>query len=328
MKPKVKKSDFKLIDKMSRIDHNAKLIKQRAESINAPSLPSNTESSRDTSTAYAVDNSEQSAEKILFQAKEFAIKTRNINRSIKTRKQLNRIEIEGVKITPSYVREAKRRVKADKQRKEFAKTASTKPSVLSIFKANSKAKNKAFVPKDKQSAILALGSLAVVAILSITLIFGAVFSSDNESFFGTFIYPFDNPERISITSEYGYRIHPVYGTRKFHSGVDFGTPHHCNIYASAPGTVVTAGVNDGYGNCVIIQHDIMGQTMYTLYGHLSEIKVQVGQPVLQGEVIGIEGGEMSDPNHGTSTGHHLHFEVRNEYYVTVDPMLYLIEQAI
>ena len=109
-----------------------------------------------------------------------------------------------------------------------------------------------------------------------------------------------------ITSLVGYRYHPISGQWKYHSGMDIGCQYGDAVWASDGGTVVLAGVNGGYGNCIMICHGyINGDTYYTLYGHLSSIAVSVGQTVSQGEYIGAVGST------GVSTGPHLHFEIRN-----------------
>ena len=115
-----------------------------------------------------------------------------------------------------------------------------------------------------------------------------------------------------ITSEYGYRVDPFDGSTKFHSGIDLVGEHHGNIYAVESGEVTFAGVQSGYGNCIEIIHIVDGVTIYSFYAHLSEIDVNVSDYVTQGSIIGLEGGALTDPNHGTSTGHHLHFEIRSE----------------
>ena len=104
-----------------------------------------------------------------------------------------------------------------------------------------------------------------------------------------------------ISSPYGYRIHPIYGTKKFHSGTDYAAPGGTPIYAYAGGTVALAGWNGGYGNCVIIDH---GYGRKTLYGHASRLHVVAGQTVRTGERIADVGTT------GQSTGNHLHFEYR------------------
>ena len=114
-----------------------------------------------------------------------------------------------------------------------------------------------------------------------------------------------------ITSEYGERIHPITGETSFHSGVDIVGTHHTEILAVADGEITYAGVQSGYGNCVEIKHIVNGETIYSFYAHLSRIDVTVGQTVSKADVIGLEGGASLDPNPGTSTGHHLHFELRS-----------------
>ena len=109
-----------------------------------------------------------------------------------------------------------------------------------------------------------------------------------------------------ITSMVGYRFHPISGQWKYHSGMDIGCQYGDAVWASDGGTVVIAGSNGGYGNCVMIDHGyVNGDTYYTLYGHLSSIGVSVGQSVSQGQYIGAVGST------GVSTGPHLHFEIRN-----------------
>ncbi len=125
----------------------------------------------------------------------------------------------------------------------------------------------------------------------------------------------------SITSYYGYRIHPVYKTKKFHSGVDIGAGYGDTIMAAASGTVILVsepveGKNkggSGYGNYCIIDH---GNGYTTLYGHARDIYVKVGQKVSRGKAIGEVGST------GTSTGAHLHFEVRVNGSTT-NPLNYL-----
>ena len=109
-----------------------------------------------------------------------------------------------------------------------------------------------------------------------------------------------------ITSRVGGRIHPISGVYKYHSGMDIGCQYGDAVWASDSGTVILAGENGGYGNCVMIDHGyVNGDNYYTLYGHLSSIAVSYGQTVSQGEYIGAVGST------GVSTGPHLHFEIRN-----------------
>lgn len=107
------------------------------------------------------------------------------------------------------------------------------------------------------------------------------------------------PGRIS--SEYGYRIHPIYGTRKFHTGIDVAAAGGTPLKSLGPGRVTYAGWNDGYGNLVKIQHD---NGYETFYAHCRGFNVRVGQRVGQGTQIATVNST------GASTGNHLHFEVR------------------
>ncbi|NGM82347.1 peptidoglycan DD-metalloendopeptidase family protein [Paenibacillus sp. 7124] len=118
-----------------------------------------------------------------------------------------------------------------------------------------------------------------------------------------------------ISSPYGYRIHPVTGDRKLHTGVDFAVPQGTDIHAAEAGTVIVAEWWSGYGYCVVIDH---GDGMWTLYGHIREggIKVSVGDKVERGQKIAESGST------GRSTGPHLHFEVRIDGK-PVEPMDYL-----
>lgn len=115
------------------------------------------------------------------------------------------------------------------------------------------------------------------------------------------IQPVSNKDLNRIASGFGYRIDPVYKTTKFHSGLDFSAPQGTPIYATADGTITTAGnTGNGYGNHVIINH---GFGYETLYGHMVRVKVRNGEQVKRGEVIGWVGST------GKSTGPHCHYEV-------------------
>jgi murein DD-endopeptidase MepM/ murein hydrolase activator NlpD len=121
------------------------------------------------------------------------------------------------------------------------------------------------------------------------------------------------------------------GQLRPHHGVEFGVPHNTEILAAASGTVVAAGSDattaygpqySFYGNVVIIQHDTLykGQSVFTLYGHLSQPLVQAGQHVEAEQVIALSGAT------GVADGPHMHFEVRvgqNSYETTRNPLLWL-----
>jgi murein DD-endopeptidase MepM/ murein hydrolase activator NlpD len=118
-----------------------------------------------------------------------------------------------------------------------------------------------------------------------------------------------------ITSLFGWRIHPIRGDARFHTGTDIGAPLGTPVVAALDGRVAIADWLGGYGMAVAVQHGAQGQQQ-TLYAHLSEIFVKPGDPVLQGEVIGLVGST------GLSTGPHLHFEFRQQTpdgWVALDP---------
>ncbi len=116
-----------------------------------------------------------------------------------------------------------------------------------------------------------------------------------------------------LSSPFGYRIHPITGSKKLHAGMDMAAPKGTPIYAAETGVVIIAQSWSGYGNCVIIDH---GGGLWTLYGHMSEILAKKGDTVKRGEKIGLVGST------GQSTGNHLHFEVRKNSE-PVDPAPYL-----
>lgn len=120
---------------------------------------------------------------------------------------------------------------------------------------------------------------------------------DTGSAGGGFIIPVGG----RISSEFGYRTHPISGTTRLHAGIDIAAAGGTPIGAAGAGTVIFAGWRGGYGNAVIIDH---GQGVATLYAHQSRLGTTVGQQVAQGQTIGYVGTT------GYSTGNHLHWEVR------------------
>lgn len=125
--------------------------------------------------------------------------------------------------------------------------------------------------------------------------------------------PFQWPCNGSVSSGYGYRVHPISGTSRMHTGVDIGCANGAPISAAGDGVVVEAGWRGGYGNAVLIDH---GDGLATLYAHQSSIAASPGQQVSAGQTIGYVGST------GYSTGPHLHWEV----WVNgspVDPMGYV-----
>ena len=126
----------------------------------------------------------------------------------------------------------------------------------------------------------------------------------------------------TVASGYGYRNDPIYGTTKFHEGLDFAAQIGTPVFATADGVVEDAGWKGGYGQCIDLSH---GYNYITRYGHLSEILVEPGKTVKRGEMIGKVGST------GKSTGPHLHYEVRfkdeaqnpvNYYFMDLSPEEY------
>ena len=126
---------------------------------------------------------------------------------------------------------------------------------------------------------------------------------------GQFMWPVNG----EITSPFGWRVHPIWGTQIFHAGLDIGADYGEPVHAADSGTVVYAGWMGGYGNAVMVDH---GGGLVTLYGHNSSITVSEGQQVGKGETIALAGST------GNSTGPHCHFEVRVHGEVT-SPLQYL-----
>lgn len=136
------------------------------------------------------------------------------------------------------------------------------------------------------------------------------------------IQPVLNKDLTRVASGYGWRIDPVYHTRRFHSGMDFTAPTGTEIYATGNGRVTFVGWRQGYGNTVIVDH---GFGYETLYAHLFKQLVREGQKVNRGDIIALVG------NTGKSTGPHLHYEVhyhgqavdpRNFYFYDLSPEEY------
>jgi len=133
------------------------------------------------------------------------------------------------------------------------------------------------------------------------------------------IQPVLNKDLTRIASGYGWRVDPVYNTRRFHEGMDFTAPTGTDVYATGNGTVTFSGWRQGFGNVIIIDH---GFNYETYYAHLSKSLVREGQHVTRGDIIALVG------NTGKSTGPHLHYEVhfkglpvdpRNFYFMDLSP---------
>lgn len=116
-----------------------------------------------------------------------------------------------------------------------------------------------------------------------------------------------------ISSTFGSRTDPIDGSSSYHKGIDYASGYGTPIAASKSGTVIYAGYNGGYGQCVMIDH---GDGYVTLYGHMQDYYVSYGQTISQGEILGEVGST------GWSTGPHLHFEIRKDG-VPLDPYSFI-----
>jgi murein DD-endopeptidase MepM/ murein hydrolase activator NlpD len=126
---------------------------------------------------------------------------------------------------------------------------------------------------------------------------------------GELMWPVSGP----ITSPFGYRMHPVYHRMILHAGIDIGVPTGTTVAAAAEGRVIVAGYEGDCGNMVAIDHH---GGLSTMYCHLSQIFVSVGQDVQRGQAIGAAGAT------GDATGPHVHFQVMQDGH-PVDPMSFL-----
>ncbi|QJI52465.1 endolysin [Psychrobacillus phage Perkons] len=143
---------------------------------------------------------------------------------------------------------------------------------------------------------------------------------------------FIKPNTAPYTSYFGKRIDPITNVvGKMHCGLDFSGHIDDNIIASADGTVIRTineGVLGGFGNFVMLSHNINGKPYTTIYAHMSSIKVKLGQVVKRSQLLGIKGSS------GKSSGKHLHFEIHtgnSRLYseaTAVDPLLYISDDSL
>ena len=139
--------------------------------------------------------------------------------------------------------------------------------------------------------------------------------AENKEEFSTVIpaiWPIDRTKLKNVSSLYGMRVHPRYGTWRMHEGVDLSAPKGTSVYATGNAVVLRAGWQPGYGYLIELNH---GFGYKTRYGHLSKMHVRAGDSVTRGQVIADVG------NTGVSSGSHLHYEVRFRNK-TVNPIHY------
>lgn len=122
------------------------------------------------------------------------------------------------------------------------------------------------------------------------------------------------PTAGGLASPFGMRVHPILGYRRMHAGIDLGGRTGQQIWSAQEGIVIKAGWDgNGYGNMVVVQHD---NSVTTVYAHMSQVAISVGDFVFAGDVLGYVGST------GLSTGPHLHFEVRLSG-APIDPLLFM-----
>lgn len=153
--------------------------------------------------------------------------------------------------------------------------------------------------KQVEKALNEMESLSAQLAAQINKIQQERMAKSGSKFNGVFSWP--TPGHTRVTSEYGYRIHPVLKTKRMHTGIDIGAPSGTAIKAVADGTVIYSGWLGAYGNAVVIDH---GGGISSMYAHQSRISVSTDQSVKKGDSVGKVGST------GWSTGPHLHFEVR------------------
>ena len=181
-----------------------------------------------------------------------------------------------------------------------------------------------------QATLTAAANLSVTPTVEITVVSEACTDRPVCYLDGLFLFqrpvPLTGPHSVERSYPYGSTQD---GKREVHHGVEFYNPQGTPVLAAAAGQVVFAGddrqtqlawVPAFYGNVVVLEHSLGGETFYTLYGHLYRVDVSVGQQVAAGEPIGEVGAS------GTAIGSHLHFEIRrgaNDYFATRNPELWL-----
>lgn len=115
------------------------------------------------------------------------------------------------------------------------------------------------------------------------------------------------PVNARLNSNFGWRVHPIYGTSKLHAGVDFPVACGVPVKAAHSGRVIARTYNSGAGNKIILSHGVMnGRLITTSYHHLQGYAQPVGAQVSAGTTVGYVGTT------GSSTGCHLHFEVHQD----------------
>lgn len=185
-------------------------------------------------------------------------------------------------------------VEKEAEEAEYAKQAEAKLALLDTLESEQAALEKEIDEMEAQSGSIASEINSYYASLSV--------SDPGYTYTGNGIFTWPLSTGGTLTSNYGYRIHPISGVRKMHTGIDLAAPAGTPILAAESGTVsLVRKLGTGYGWYVVVSH---GSNISTLYAHMSSIIVSEGQAVSRGQKLGGVGTT------GSSTGNHLHFEVR------------------
>ncbi len=241
----------------------------------------------------------------------------NMNEFLDRRRQLQRVYTRDRQAIAQFRttsdRLARQRNQIEQQKNEVALITQQLQAQKLDFEAQAQTQKQTItrLKGDRQALEAAESQLAQDSQNISTLIQQKVGIRSGITFRGTGQFLF--PAAGEITSSFGWRMHPILGYERFHSGMDFGSEYGSAIYAAEAGVVVFAGWYGGYGNAVILDH---GNGLTTLYAHSSELYVSEGQAVQRGQVVAAVGSS------GLSTGPHLHFEVRANGE-PVDPAAYL-----
>lgn len=208
--------------------------------------------------------------------------------------------------------------KQEEAARAAAELEEQRSSLAALRAAQQEQRDAAYAARQDKGAALAAVSADLAelerqedALLAQSQSLAAIINGNSGSGHGTgsMIWPVNG----TVTSGFGYRIHPILGKRILHTGIDIAAGSGTSIWAADGGKVIYATWVSGYGNTVAIDH---GGGISTLYAHQSSMAVSYGQTVKKGQVVGYVGST------GYSTGPHLHFEVRVNG-TPVDPMGYL-----
>lgn len=212
--------------------------------------------------------------------------------SIQENKTLAEEKLHELEVTRNEILALQQKKQAEEA--EYAKQAEAKAALLDQLESEQAALEKEIDDMQAQSNSIAAEISSYYSSLSV--------SDPGYSYTGSGVFTWPLSISGTVTSNFGYRIHPISHRRKMHTGVDIAAPGGTPILAAESGTVIRVqSIGSGYGKNVIIAH---GSNICTLYAHMSSIGVTTGQSVSRGQQIGCVGST------GASTGNHLHFEVR------------------